>query len=198
MPPAANASSSRITETVGPARVQPRRNSPAVPAPARAKVLRTRVGDPPVGDPTENYRGSRVAQVSQPANFRHRTHRKVALTHQIKWQPGDLEVQHVVCAEQAPAGSHIDRCIRSSRNPAPLCSTRETTVRPSGIHANQGTSQAMLTTPRTMKKERHPNRAKSVPPKNVPKAGPHPTPAAMGAFANPRPTSGTCRTSILA
>src|SRR5438094_7854403 len=105
MPPAANASSSRITETVGPARVQPRRNSPAVPAPARAKVLRTRVGDPPVGDPTENYRGSRVAQVSQPANFRHRTHRKVALTHQIKWQPGDLEVQHVVCAEQAPAGS---------------------------------------------------------------------------------------------
>ena len=34
--------------------------------------------------------------------------------------------------------------------------------------------------------------------KNVPKAGPHPTPAAMSAFAKPRPTSGTWRTSVLA
>src|SRR5947207_13561476 len=98
MPPAANASSSRITETVGPARAQPKRNSPAVPAPA--KVLRTRGGVPPVGDPTENYRGSRVAQVSQPANFPDRTHRKVALTQHIKWQPGDIAVQHLVCDEK--------------------------------------------------------------------------------------------------
>src|ERR1700674_1999076 len=47
MPPAAKASSSRITETVGPARAQPRRSSPALPAPAPAKVLRTTVGVPP-------------------------------------------------------------------------------------------------------------------------------------------------------
>src|SRR6266850_8135934 len=47
MPPAANASRSRITETVEPARAQPRRSSPALPAPTPAKVLRTRVGVPP-------------------------------------------------------------------------------------------------------------------------------------------------------
>src|SRR5260370_30115142 len=47
MPPAANASSSRITEAVGPARAQPRRRSPALPAPTPANVLRTNVGDPP-------------------------------------------------------------------------------------------------------------------------------------------------------
>src|ERR1700694_6144063 len=47
MPPAANASNSRITEAVGPERAQPRSSSPALPAPAPAKVLRTTVGDPP-------------------------------------------------------------------------------------------------------------------------------------------------------
>src|SRR6266851_6006872 len=47
IPPAANARSNRITETVGPARAQPRRSSPALPAPTPAKVLRTSVGLPP-------------------------------------------------------------------------------------------------------------------------------------------------------
>src|SRR5713101_8629227 len=47
IPPAANAKSSRITETVGPARAQPSRSSPALPAPIPAKVLRTNVGLPP-------------------------------------------------------------------------------------------------------------------------------------------------------
>src|ERR1700693_2473289 len=47
MPPAAKANSSRITETVGPVRAQPRRSSPALPAPAPAKVLRTILGVPP-------------------------------------------------------------------------------------------------------------------------------------------------------
>src|SRR5260370_35491419 len=47
MPPAANASSSRITAVVGPARAHPRRSSPALPPPTLAKVLRTRAGVPP-------------------------------------------------------------------------------------------------------------------------------------------------------
>src|SRR5260370_10052834 len=47
MPPAANASSSRITEIVGPARAQPKRSSPALPAPTPPIVLRTKEGVPP-------------------------------------------------------------------------------------------------------------------------------------------------------
>src|SRR6266446_1336196 len=105
MPPAANASSSRITAAVGPARAHPRRSSPALPAPTLAKILRTRVGVPPVGNPAEDYCASRVTQISHAANFRHLANRKMPLAHQIIRQPGYLEVEHVICAEQAPARS---------------------------------------------------------------------------------------------
>src|SRR5216117_3625280 len=83
MPPVTNASSSRITEIVGPASAQPRRSSPALPAPTPAIDLRTSGGDPPVGDPAEHRGACGIAQIPEANDLNHRAHCKVPLSLQV-------------------------------------------------------------------------------------------------------------------
>src|SRR5277367_6244521 len=67
---------------------------------------------------------------------------------------------------------------------------------PRGIQRNQGKSQSSVMEPRTTKKGRHPYRDISVPPSNMPKAGPQASPDAMIEFADARREAGKYFASI--
>src|SRR5882762_3725255 len=68
-----------------------------------------------------------------------------------------------------------------------------------GLRRNlsHGSNQSELATPKIMKKSLHPTRVMSMPPSNVPKAGPEAWPAEMSELARPRWISDKWREMIL-